>query len=94
MEKGKIVWGINQYGEIDCFKERRTDMRLFVKKHYIKVAEILRGLDPGKFIPDDVNYNRLTIFHSRVVKEFSQVFQADAYDQFDLNKFQQACYKN
>ena len=61
-------------------------MRYWTKKHYIKVAEILKELDPGKFTLD-------TVYHTRVVKEFSLTFQSDAYDKFDLNKFQKACYK-
>ena len=61
-------------------------MRQFVKKHYVKVAEILRELDPGKFVPN-------TVFHSRVVEKFSRAFESDCPNKFDLNKFQKACYK-
>ena len=71
-------------------------MRLFVKKHYIKVAEILKNCEPKPGTPgtetfDEFYWKKQT--HNLIIREFSQAFQADCYDKFDLNKFQKACYK-
>jgi len=73
-------------------------MRLFVKKHYIKVAEILRETDPDNkenqdFMESFTEHYGKEKQHNRIIREFSQAFQADCYDKFDLNKFQKACYK-
>ena len=70
-------------------------MRYWTKKHYVKVAEILKALQPE--CPDGISFNNWCgqkSLHNKIIREFSQAFQADAYDKFDLNKFQKECYKN
>jgi len=71
-------------------------MRIFTRKHYIKVAKILKACEPIKDFSSGETFNHLcgkVNEYNTVVKEFSQAFQADS-DKFDLNKFQKACCRS